>query len=188
MPVADKSADKRVQRTRELLLQSLVTLIGERGYERLTIQNILDRSGVGRATFYTHFKSKDDLLESSIDGLRRWLQAEAELRRGERLSVSLPLLEHFDSHRAIYRCTIGRRGEVTVARTIRRMLRDLMRDDIAAAGPRSGGAPIDLAADVVAGVLWSTVVWWMTEAPTLPASEVNRIFRDLVFNGLAGPR
>ena len=62
MDGAHKAPDRRVQRTRMILLDALRTLLMERGYERLTIQAILDRAGVGRATFYTHFKSKDDLV------------------------------------------------------------------------------------------------------------------------------
>ena len=184
MSPTHKAPDRRVQRTRSILLHSLRTLLMERGYERLTIQNILDRSGVGRATFYTHFDGKDDLLAASIDGLRGWLLEQAAMRPPERLSVSLPLFEHFESHRSIYGTTIGRRGEITVGRMIRRMLRDLMRDDIAAAAPQHS-AQVDVTTEFVVGALWATVVWWMTAQPTLPAGEVNDVFRRLVFHGIA---
>ncbi len=185
MVAAQKAPDRRVQRTRSTLLDALRTLLMERGYERLTIQNILDRAGVGRATFYMHYESKDDLLAASIDGLRQRLLQEASLRSTERLAVVLPLFEHFDNHRSIYRTTIGRRGEITVGRMIRRMLRDLMRDDIAAAALPQNSALVDMTTEYVVGALWATVVWWMTSQPTLTSAEVNDIFRRLVFNGIA---
>lgn len=184
MMTTRKKPDRRVQRTRQTLLDSLRTLLMERGYERLTIQNILERADVGRATFYTHFGSKDELLAASIDGLRGWLVEEARRRVPERLGVSLPLLEHFDSHRSIYRCTINRRGEFTVGRMMRRMLRDLMHDDIAAAASPQTSALVELTAEYVAGALWSTVVWWMTVEPGLTPAEVNAVFRRLVFTGI----
>ena len=56
-----KKTDRRVTRTRELVLEAFRTLMVERGYEKMTVQHILERSGVGRATFYAHFKSKQDL-------------------------------------------------------------------------------------------------------------------------------
>ena len=93
--------------------------------------------------------------------------------------------ELFDSHRTIYRTTIGRRGEITVGRMIRRMLRDLMRDDIAAAALPQSSAQVDMTTEYVVGALWATVVWWMTSQPTLSATEVNDSFRRLVFNGIA---
>ncbi len=59
--------DRRVQRTKRLLSQSLVDLILEKGYEGIRVQDILDRANVGRATFYTHYENKELLL---LDGPR----------------------------------------------------------------------------------------------------------------------
>lgn len=187
MPAAGKSADKRVQRTRAMLLQSIVTLIGERGYERLTIQNILDHSGVGRATFYAHFESKDALMELSVASLRQWLAHEAMSRPTERLGFSLPLFSHLDSHRHIYRMTVGRRGEVTVGRLIRRMLRELTQADLASNASRNTFAmPTELVTEYIVGALWSSIVWWMTSESELNAAEVDQMFRLLAFRGVPG--
>src|SRR5215203_5096896 len=43
--------DRRVRRTRQLLRSALLSLIIEKGYERITVQDILDRADVGRSTF-----------------------------------------------------------------------------------------------------------------------------------------
>lgn len=185
MPVNGHIVDRRVERTRRLLLDSLKLLMMERGYERMTIQNILDRAGVGRATFYAHFSSKDQLLEESIGGLRGWLLQQAPTDPPRRLGFSLPFFAHLDSHRGIYRMTVGRRGEVTVGRLIRRMLRDMIRDDLTSRGGPPGAAPpTELVAEFIVGALWSTVVWWMTTDTAMPAEAVDRVFRDLVFTGL----
>ena len=61
--------DKRRQRTREAIETAFVELIDERGYAKTTVQDILERSGVGRATFYAQFHSKDDLLEAQVCAL-----------------------------------------------------------------------------------------------------------------------
>src|SRR5947209_7875960 len=57
--------DRRVQRTRDLLQKALIDLIGECGYDAITIQDIVDRANVGRTTFYVHYSSKEDLFMSS---------------------------------------------------------------------------------------------------------------------------
>lgn len=58
--------DKRKERSRRAIQRAFVELLGERGYTEMTVQDILDRSGVGRATFYAHFHGKDDLLALQI--------------------------------------------------------------------------------------------------------------------------
>jgi len=58
-----------VQKTRKLLQDALVELVAEKGYELVSIQEILDKANVGRSTFYAHFQDKDQLLHSILDHL-----------------------------------------------------------------------------------------------------------------------
>lgn len=61
--------DPRIARTTQALGRALIELIQERDYDEITVQQILDRAGVGRATFYAHYRNKDDALHSSYEGL-----------------------------------------------------------------------------------------------------------------------
>ena len=60
-PAKDKP-DRRIQRTRQSLRTALLTLIKEKGYDAISIEEITERANVGRATFYLHYKDKEDLL------------------------------------------------------------------------------------------------------------------------------
>lgn len=181
MPGSPQHTDRRVQRTHDALLESLRTLMSERGYERLTIQNLLEHSGVSRATFYTHFTSKDDLLATSVGGLRSWLQRAAAQRGGERMPYTLPFLQHLESHKPLYRQCM-RRGEIAVGREIRTMLRDLIRDDLVReTGAARDALSVAFTTEFRTGALWSFVAHWMREVPELSAVDADRMFRRLVF-------
>ena len=56
-----RSTDRRVLRTRAVLRDALITLVGESGWDAITVQDICDRAKVGRSTFYMHFADKEDL-------------------------------------------------------------------------------------------------------------------------------
>jgi AcrR family transcriptional regulator len=43
-----------------------MSLISEKAYDAIVVKEILDRANIGRTTFYTHFRDKDELLASSI--------------------------------------------------------------------------------------------------------------------------
>ena len=77
-----RTDDRRIQRTQQLLRGALLSLIQEKGFEALSVQDIIDRANVGRATFYAHFDNKEDLLASGIEGLR------ASLRERQRQALS----------------------------------------------------------------------------------------------------
>src|SRR5436190_23771191 len=60
-----KQDDRRVQRTKQTLYRTLMTLVAEKAFDKITVQEILERANVGRTTFYAHFQSKEDLFLSS---------------------------------------------------------------------------------------------------------------------------
>lgn len=61
--------DPRVIRTKEALSEALFELMGSRRWDKIRVQDILDRSGVSRSAFYSHFSDKHDLLTSRIPQL-----------------------------------------------------------------------------------------------------------------------
>ena len=62
----DQKLDPRVKRTRQLLEQAFMDVLREKGFQTITVQDITERAGVNRATFYAHFDDKYALLDHSI--------------------------------------------------------------------------------------------------------------------------
>jgi len=58
--------DPRVKRTRGLILRSFESLLAEKGFETISVQDVTDKAEVNRATFYAHFHDKYELLDYSI--------------------------------------------------------------------------------------------------------------------------
>lgn len=52
----------KAEQTREKLYESALTLINEKGYENVSVEDITKAAGVAKGTFYTHFDSKENLL------------------------------------------------------------------------------------------------------------------------------
>ena len=58
--------DRRVQRTRKVLHEALVELILEKGFDKVAVQDVIERANIGRSTFYSHFKDTEDLFLSGF--------------------------------------------------------------------------------------------------------------------------
>ena len=62
----EEKLDPRVKRTRSLILRSFESLLAEKGFESISVQDVTDKAEINRATFYAHFHDKYELLDYSI--------------------------------------------------------------------------------------------------------------------------
>jgi AcrR family transcriptional regulator len=62
----EEKLDPRVKRTRGLILRSFESLLAEKGFESISVQDVTDKAEINRATFYAHFSDKYALLDYSI--------------------------------------------------------------------------------------------------------------------------
>lgn len=63
--MADKTVDRRIVRTKRLIRDTFTELMGEKGFEGITIHELAAKADINRGTFYLHYKDKHDLLEQS---------------------------------------------------------------------------------------------------------------------------
>lgn len=71
----EEKLDPRVRRTRQLLEQSFMEVVAEKGFQSASVQDITEKAGVNRATFYAHFPDKYALLDYSVrQGFRQELE------------------------------------------------------------------------------------------------------------------
>jgi AcrR family transcriptional regulator len=62
----EEKLDPRVKRTRALILSAFESLIAQKGFESISVQDVTEKAGINRATFYAHFADKYALLDYSI--------------------------------------------------------------------------------------------------------------------------
>ena len=186
-------ADRRVQRTRQLLQGALIALIQEKGYEALTVQDIIDRANVGRATFYAHFDNKEDLLVSRLDDFRGALRARQQhamrqvLPAEERMfSYTREVFIHVDGHRAVFRSMVGKRSGAIIQQLFHKMLVDLVRDDVKAMVPAkaTGGVSREAVTQLIAGGLFGLIQWWVDGPLQLSVAEVDALFSRVAMPAL----
>ena len=177
--------DRRVQRTRKLLREALMALILEEGYDDISIQDITEKANLGRATFYLHFKDKDELLLEVIDEfIKDFLQQVPQLSQAQwRLDDSKAIEKLFDfaaDHYDLYRIMIIGSGGITASRQLQRTMADNIRDCIDEEMETLGVDPIisqDFIANHFAGSLLGTIYWWLDNDLPYTVEEMAEMFQ-----------
>lgn len=61
--------DRRQKKSREAIFNAFTSLLSEKNYNQISVQEIIDTADVGRTTFYAHFETKDYLLKDLCEEL-----------------------------------------------------------------------------------------------------------------------
>jgi AcrR family transcriptional regulator len=59
--------DRRIEKTRQLIINTFIDLLAEKGFEKITISDIAERANINRGTVYLHCVDKFDLLDKCIE-------------------------------------------------------------------------------------------------------------------------
>ena len=178
---AAKREDPRPRQSRDLLGDALVALIEEKAFDEITVQQVLDRAGVGRTTFYKHYRDKQDLFLSDVEDFLEGIAGALD-RMGAppaRIAPVAELFAHVAEKRELFLALtaagkmvdIRELGTGIFARAIARRL--------SAAGSTLHAEELRATAHALAGALFSMLDWWLAERNELSAAAMDAQFHRL---------
>nr|WP_329618609.1 TetR/AcrR family transcriptional regulator [Streptomyces sp. S465] len=186
-----KPEDRRVRRTRAALRQALVELVLDKGFQAITVEEITERADIGRATFYAHYRDKEDLLVGIVRDLaqdrERLLPAvrQAHVQGFTGLPVKY-IFEHATLERDVYRVILRGEGDGRALREFTELIRThaemAFRDRAEQLGvePR---IPLGIVARAWTGELISVLSWWVENDTGYTAEQITAHLRDLSVYG-----
>ncbi|MBB6443423.1 TetR/AcrR family transcriptional regulator [Bacillus benzoevorans] len=69
MLTEEKDVDRRVRRTKRMFRQAFIKLLEKKDYKHITVTDIVEYADYNRATFYLHYKYKEDLAEEVVESM-----------------------------------------------------------------------------------------------------------------------
>ena len=187
--MSEKAPDRRIRRTRQLLREALVELILEKGYDAVTVQDVLDRANVGRSTFYAHYRDKEELLLSGFEALQAQFEqhlAGRSVNSASPWNLSLSLFQHAQSERRLYKALFGRQGGSVVLTHIHKYLFTLVRDHLRPrlSSKQSEKVPADVLAHHLVSSFVALLTWWLDNDLPYPAERINDMYLQLTQPGV----
>jgi len=183
MTTTERPPDRRVRRTKQRLHDALESLIIEKGYDKITVQDLIDRADVGRSTFYAHYETKDDLVVGWIDQRAAEMDlhmAQEQTDAGSSMP-SLALFRHLAEQHHVYKAMIGSRGidiatEMIHSRLLRHATSELGRRPDAS---DQTTIPIEVRAGFLASSLLALLTWWLDNDMPYPPEAMDEMYQEL---------
>lgn len=190
VPKRVPAGDARTRRTHRALSEALVSLMVARDFADITVQDVLDRAGIGRSTFYAHFRNKEDLLLSDTERFVRLLDAHfASTAASTRRVAPLGELAAHVGEYAAFAASLQRSGqgeevwEIIVGEFALIIARRLGELGVKAA---PGELPLEVSSRVYAAAAITLLQWWMDRDRPVSAQELDARFHTMVWRGVTG--
>ena len=178
----DLPEDRRIQKTKHLLADSLGQLMREKEYDAITIQDIIDKANVGRSTFYAHYESKEKLLLNNINFQRELIHFTSNDPQHP-MGINLPylfnhLVEYGSIVKAIHGTPIGYQvAEHFTAIIVSRIVGYYKRKPLP---PGMEKQVLQYKAEAVGGGIVRMVICWVMDNSAVPASKMIAQAQELL--------
>jgi len=197
--------DRRILRTRKALRNALFELIKEKGFDAISVEEITERANLGRATFYLHYKDKEDLLleefreiaSNRVETLSEipvsiWKSNQDRLNLANGKAPVMPLLlvfEHAAQNADLYRIILKGTNSQKIAVQIQEIITQSIYEIIRTKRQTEPNVepmevPIELLAAYFSGALMSSLKWWLEQDISPEPEVMARMFQHLFFPGV----
>jgi AcrR family transcriptional regulator len=170
-----KAIDPRILRTRQLLQHALASLLKEKEFENISVQDIAEAATVNRATFYDHYPDKFALLECTLGSRFHELLRERGIKFDSGCSMALKamILGVCDFLAGTLRTGLERQGQMephmesAVIAVVRRMILDGLKHE-----PSANAISPEMIATTVSWAIYGAAKEWARTPNRCPSEEV----------------
>jgi AcrR family transcriptional regulator len=182
--------DRRIARTRDALGDALIVLMKEKPFDEISVQQVLDRAGISRSTFYTHYRDKDDLFISDVEEFFLLMAGVLDRQKAaaDRVAPVRELFAHVSEAREVHAALrasgkmpqILELGRQIFARSIEQRLRKAAVD----VPPML----LEAHAQGLAGSLFALLDWWIDRGMTVRPEAMDALFHGTVWTATIRPK
>ena len=178
--------DRRILRSRALISEALLSLLMEKPFHEITIQEVTDRANVARATFYLHFRNKEEcllqILTEGFDALSEKYDNPISESHDDSIGRIEDVFEHTSENRELYLALLNLQHTTVSLVNIQDYIAEKMLtgvpfpDDITPVTKKAIAA-------FLAGALQNMQIWWLKEQPPISAREAAEMFVRIAESG-----
>ena len=169
--------DRRITKL-ESHLSCFLHLLNQKDYEAITVQEIIDLADVGRSTFYSHYESKELLLDELCQKLFHHL-----FERAEHLSPQdylAHIFQHFKKNQDHVTSLLLSKNDYFIRQLRKELEHDvypMVADELIKAHPT---LPHSYLKHLVVSHFIETLSWWLKKGKSYTEQEVIQFYLEIL--------
>lgn len=191
--MAQEKMDRRVRRTRSLLLQGLIQLMGEKDVKDISVKELSDLADINRGTFYLHYNDVYDLLskieEELFQEFNEILERDLTMN-GSRSVIPRPILfdlfVFLDHNRALARVLIGPHGDMAFVNRLKELVKEKLR--MLMDNAEHTAEHFDYFYSFMVSGCIGVIECWLNQQSPVPPEEIAAYCSNLLLGGLPAVR
>jgi AcrR family transcriptional regulator len=175
--------DRRIQKTRNAIIEAFVGLMAEKNFEQLTINEIADRANVNRGTVYLHYVDKHDLLDQCIEiHLNQLFQncpPDGDTDNFSSKDSILRMFEYLEQHAFFYSTILTNKGIPAFRKRLQDMAMNSLNEQINMSDINQN-IQKEVLVQFLASAGVGVIEWWITNSMPYPAKDMVEEFWQLL--------
>lgn len=196
--MSEGKTDLRVTRTKESILDALIELITEKGFEAITVKDITTKAKINRGTFYAHYQDKFDLMAKCEEEIMEEMSSiakqnfpsviaslEADAPVVPPFPLTVALFEYLNSNSAIMKALLGPKGDLSFQTRLREFIWNSLYGNNPSSLVKEENflVPGQYLASYMGTALIGVVQQWLHSGRKESPQEMARILTTITVNG-----
>ncbi|WP_138751294.1 TetR/AcrR family transcriptional regulator [Paenibacillus sinopodophylli] len=169
--------DRRSRKNQTAIMNALIQLIGEKDFEKITINEIADRADVNRGTVYSHYTDKYDLLDKCLETeLYQLVESCSAVDEEEPYPTEnslLRTLEQMEKNAVFYKNLLSNKGIPSFRNHIQEMMNKQILEQLVENNACMDEMSKEIAVQFLSSALVGVIEWWFTQTMPCPAKVIT---------------
>ncbi|KJS08490.1 MAG: hypothetical protein VR73_05315 [Gammaproteobacteria bacterium BRH_c0] len=179
----------RTNKARDALRQAMIELLVEKPYGDIRVQDIAQRAGISRSSFYVYFRDKDDLLISGFEEIGVTSYDDLfEVNDNDPYypNFAIVLFRGSEQQKDMSRALLNLESSNPASLHMRNMLVIKTREWLKSINPKLPESDLESTVHYLASALQGLLTWWVSNNFPYPADTISQHFNRLAVSGLQG--
>lgn len=181
--------DRRVRRTRTLLIHALISLLEEKSFKDITVKDLCDAADINRGTFYLHYKDIYDMIEQLEQDIMDQFEALISMHTPEELgsdpySLIYDIFQFTAENADLCKTLLSQNGDISFLVRIKQLFRERFMQVLISTLDETHHTQLEYSYNFIAAGYVGLIESWLFAGRPESPEEMAKLTSNIITTGI----